>query len=392
MTATSESHENVRFQKDLRKGLETTAREAYLAQIRTLDEKLEQRHAEVKARLQQQTAESRAEAEGHRQRAATASGVTTELGKELCRAEGEAAQVACRIKAAVARQKVLDRAQFEQEKRVAKEELTEQLRRSRREGEPPRAADEARDAYAAKLTKLENEHEKLADSYRTSLPEQLADIRRDYDAIKAKLEQASQEEQRLAQEARKAAATAAKKQAALVATFQREVKREEALVKAEKKAVERAFKAEMRQIEASTRESARKRTRAPQPPKPAIQSKAPHATASSAKGPRTLHLRKGHYAEIVPGKSIRLFGTVREGERSFSRTFELGDPAEYDSYNVSYVGKIKAIAPNTVSIVSDEGTSHEKTHRLNLENFERRNWDFSEARARQRNRDWYEMG
>src|SRR5690348_11656791 len=76
---------------------------------------------------------------------------------------------------------------------------------------------------------------------------------------------------------------------------------------------------------------------------------------------------EGHHAEIVPGRSIRLFGTVAAGSRyvrnesgrmvsceqhPYQRDFVVGDVAEYSSYNLSYTGTIRSITAKTVTIVA----------------------------------------
>lgn len=111
---------------------------------------------------------------------------------------------------------------------------------------------------------------------------------------------------------------------------------------------------------------------------------------------------KGHHAEIVPGKSITLFGHVEAGSRyvknaagqyvpceahDYRRMFEIGDTAEYDSYNLSYLGTIRAITAKTITIVDYEGTCNEKVRRLTLAEFDRRNWDLDVAETVARNAD-----
>ena len=90
----------------------------------------------------------------------------------------------------------------------------------------------------------------------------------------------------------------------------------------------------------------------------------------------------GQHAFIVPGKSIRLFGFVVEAgvSRSYDRTYEIGDAAEYDSYNLSYYGRIHSITRNTVVIV--DGSAH----RLNIYQFARRNRSFDLQALRSANR------
>ena len=111
-------------------------------------------------------------------------------------------------------------------------------------------------------------------------------------------------------------------------------------------------------------------------------------------------LVKGHHAEIVPGKSIRLFGMVEAGKRwvlnaegrrvpceahVYRRDFALGDFAEYHSYNLSYCGPIVAITEKTVTIREEHGS---RVHRLDLADFSRRNWDFDAEATAKRNSEW----
>lgn len=71
-------------------------------------------------------------------------------------------------------------------------------------------------------------------------------------------------------------------------------------------------------------------------------------------------------AEIIKGESIRIFGV--DGNRflpqSIDRTYEIGDRAAYDSFNLIYTGKIISITEKTVTIEADGGGK-----RLRLANF-----------------------
>lgn len=88
--------------------------------------------------------------------------------------------------------------------------------------------------------------------------------------------------------------------------------------------------------------------------------------------------------EIVRGESIRLFGGSR-GE-AFDRTYRIGDHAEYHSYNFSYHGPIVSIGEKTVTIA--EPYRDAKKHRLSLERFCWRNWDWSLEYAREQYANW----
>lgn len=84
-----------------------------------------------------------------------------------------------------------------------------------------------------------------------------------------------------------------------------------------------------------------------------------------------------YYADIVPGVSIRIFGEYSnhvDGPRSFDKTFRIGDPAEYGSYNLKYNGRIVAIGAKTVAIKHYAHTAD--VSRLDLYTFAWRNWDF----------------
>tara|TARA_R110000796_G_scaffold84556_2_gene184228 strand:- start:1045 stop:1416 length:372 start_codon:yes stop_codon:yes gene_type:complete len=83
-------------------------------------------------------------------------------------------------------------------------------------------------------------------------------------------------------------------------------------------------------------------------------------------------------ADVVKGSSIRIHGidanNVR-GPQSFDRTYQLGDDAVYDSYNMVYTGEIVSITDKTVTI--DTRSTGGRTKRLPLAVFVARNhgWD-----------------
>jgi hypothetical protein len=83
-------------------------------------------------------------------------------------------------------------------------------------------------------------------------------------------------------------------------------------------------------------------------------------------------------ARIEPGKSIQIFGAYTNhihGPQLFNRTFRIGDEAEYDSWNLTYTGKIMKITPKTV-VVDRRGTG-EHARSMDLYEFAHRNWDFN---------------
>ena len=89
-------------------------------------------------------------------------------------------------------------------------------------------------------------------------------------------------------------------------------------------------------------------------------------------------------AEIVKGKTIRIYGTYCKSP--FDKTFQLGDYAEYDSFNLSYYGEIANITEKCVTIVERYGR-YRKTHRLDLYTFIWRNRAFDLAKIEARNAD-----
>ena len=82
---------------------------------------------------------------------------------------------------------------------------------------------------------------------------------------------------------------------------------------------------------------------------------------------------------VIPGKSIQIKGTYPNrvgGPYPYDKTFKIGDPAEYHSYNLKYVGKITNIGPKTVTIVHYPDDPSSKKTRLTLAEFAWRNYDF----------------
>ena len=104
------------------------------------------------------------------------------------------------------------------------------------------------------------------------------------------------------------------------------------------------------------------------------------------------HVAAGHQAEIHIGEKITLFGVEKvypygasEPEsKSYRVEFKIGDMAEYDSYNLAYLGKVVAITEKTISIQPNVGS---KVHRLSLYEFDMRNHDFNLEEVRKRNSD-----
>jgi len=88
---------------------------------------------------------------------------------------------------------------------------------------------------------------------------------------------------------------------------------------------------------------------------------------------------KGGYDSITIHKAQR-DGSVKQGV-----TLRVGDEAEYDSYNLSYTGTITKITEKCVSIVAYPGSSNARTHRLDLNAFCWRNFDFNAAETARKN-------
>lgn len=87
-------------------------------------------------------------------------------------------------------------------------------------------------------------------------------------------------------------------------------------------------------------------------------------------------------ADLVVGKSITIYKSGVEGT-----TFQLGDTAEYDSWNLSYTGRITKIGPKTVQITAYPGTQNERKYNLNLYKFCYRNWNFNAEETLRRNQE-----
>jgi hypothetical protein len=89
---------------------------------------------------------------------------------------------------------------------------------------------------------------------------------------------------------------------------------------------------------------------------------------------------KGGYDSITIHKAQR-DGTIKQGV-----TLKVGDIAEYDSYNLSYTGTITKITEKCVTIVAyPDHPRMSRAHRLDLNAFCWRNWDFDAAATAKRN-------
>lgn len=95
-----------------------------------------------------------------------------------------------------------------------------------------------------------------------------------------------------------------------------------------------------------------------------------------------------YHAEIIPGKSIRIFGTYGNhinGPQTFDKTFKIGNSAEYDSYNLKYTGPIVKISKASVTINGKDTMRGNK--RLDLNTFCWRNWDFNAGKIAANNNE-----
>lgn len=113
---------------------------------------------------------------------------------------------------------------------------------------------------------------------------------------------------------------------------------------------------------------------------------------------------EGHRAEIVPGVSITLHGSVKRTKATkdpvtglyryepkndlYANHFEIGSWCEVHSYNLVYTGRIRKITAKVVEAVEYEGTNNEKVYRMDIANFTSRNWDFDMDAACKRNSEW----
>lgn len=114
-------------------------------------------------------------------------------------------------------------------------------------------------------------------------------------------------------------------------------------------------------------------------------------------------VREGHRAEIVPGKSITLFGVEKTTrwevdqatgrgrvvpvEIPFRRTFALGDVVLEHSYNMAFFGQILGISDKRIT-VSTSRRNGDKARHMTIYDFDSLNWDLDLAREHERNANW----
>jgi hypothetical protein len=103
-----------------------------------------------------------------------------------------------------------------------------------------------------------------------------------------------------------------------------------------------------------------------------------------------MHITETHHGDIIirsyvlPRERIELH-SYRKGELISVRSFSVGDAAEYDSFNLSYWGKIKSITEKSITIAESWGS---RSRRLKLDTFAWRNWDWTLEGAQERSRNF----
>jgi hypothetical protein len=110
-------------------------------------------------------------------------------------------------------------------------------------------------------------------------------------------------------------------------------------------------------------------------------------TKASKRNGLVYESRESEYlVRLVKNKSISIF-TEKNGEVKPGASFQIGDQAEYSSYNLHYLGTITAFTEKTVTIVSYKGSRIEEAHRLSLHEFCWRNADFDLAQVQAQNHE-----
>lgn len=109
------------------------------------------------------------------------------------------------------------------------------------------------------------------------------------------------------------------------------------------------------------------------------------AAKAKKPGKTSDHIVDGFAVTITKNGSIRIRGE-RYG-KPVDVTYGMGDTAEYDSWNLSYMGEIMSITPKTVTI--RETHPGAKKHRLKVAEFVSRNAGGLESKFKN-NREWYD--
>ena len=104
--------------------------------------------------------------------------------------------------------------------------------------------------------------------------------------------------------------------------------------------------------------------------------------------PKAKAEHNNEFHAAVTSRTVEIFGSVQwhkggqNGQpveffrRKFAQSFQVGDVAVYDSWNLIYVGTIVSIGTKTVSIK----TESDGIRRLSLYEFCDRNWNFNAER------------
>jgi len=92
------------------------------------------------------------------------------------------------------------------------------------------------------------------------------------------------------------------------------------------------------------------------------------------------------YSVAMSAATITIFKDNEYGNPVRGRTFDIGDKAEYDSWNLSYIGDVAKIGHKTITVIAYKGHSGmERSHQLDLNTFCYRNWDFDLSVAQSHN-------
>jgi len=135
-----------------------------------------------------------------------------------------------------------------------------------------------------------------------------------------------------------------------------------------------------------------------------------HIVAMQTKATKRLesHVLVGRFAAIVPGVRIELFGCCDNGLwhagkhvpiKSYSKVFLLGDLAEYNSFNLVWMGPIQQITTKTVKVARGGSTGRVARDDMNvpvkgvrcsmfsIQQFDSKNWQFDVADTIRRNNE-----
>jgi len=88
------------------------------------------------------------------------------------------------------------------------------------------------------------------------------------------------------------------------------------------------------------------------------------------------------YSVAVNPQRIAIYKDDSTGTPTYCRDFVVGDKAEYNSWNLSYIGDIVKITDKCVTIVAYKGhKGMEATYRLDMNSFCYRNHNFNLSEA-----------